>query len=64
MKKLIVMLLALAMVLSMVACGAKEEAPAAKEEETKTEAPKEEAKEEERRKKLPLRKLLPKRTCP
>ena len=46
MKKLIALLLALLMVFSMVACGAKEEAPAAKEEETKTDAPKEEAKEE------------------
>ena len=45
MKKIIALLLALLMVFSMVACGAKEEAPAAKEE-TKTEAPKEEAKEE------------------
>ena len=44
MKKLIALLLALLMVFSMVACGAKEEAP--KAEETKTEAPKEEAKEE------------------
>lgn len=45
MKKIIALLLALLMVFSMVACGAKEEAPAAKEE-TKTEAPKEETKEE------------------
>ena len=46
MKKLLALVLALLMVFSMVACGQKEEAPAAKEEETKTEAPKEEAKEE------------------
>ena len=52
MKKLLALLLALIMVFSMVACGAKEEAPAASEEkpaETKEETkeePKEEAKEE------------------
>ena len=45
MKKLIALLLALLMVFSMVACGQKEDAPAA-QEETKTEDPKEEAKEE------------------
>ena len=44
-KKLIALLLALLMVFSMVACGAKEEAPVA-EEEAKTETPKEEVKEE------------------
>ena len=38
MKKLFALLLTLAMVLSLAACGGKEEAPAAKEE-TKTEAP-------------------------
>ena len=43
MKKLIALLLALLMVFSLVACGAKEEAPAA--EETKTEAPAEEKEE-------------------
>ena len=49
MKKLIALLLALLMVFSLVACGAKEEAPAASEEKTeapateeKTEAPAEE----------------------
>ena len=46
MKKLLAILLALLMVFSLVACGAKEEPPAAKEE-TKTEAPKEEASAEE-----------------
>ena len=45
MKRMLALLLALLMVFSLVACGAKEEAPAAKEE-PKTEAPKEEAKEE------------------
>ena len=45
MKKTLAILLALIMVFSLVACGAKEEAPAA-QEETKTEAPKEEVKEE------------------
>ena len=38
MKKFFALLLALVMVMSLVACGGKEEAPAAKEE-TKTEAP-------------------------
>ena len=38
MKKLFALLLTLAMVLSLAACGGKEEAPAAKEE-AKTEAP-------------------------
>ena len=50
MKKLLAILLAMLMVLSLVACGAKEEAPAAKEEapaaSEKTEEKKEEAKEE------------------
>ena len=46
MRKFLAMLLAILMLLSMVACGAKEEAPEVKEEETKTEAPKEEEKEE------------------
>jgi len=45
-KRTLCLLLALLMVFALVACGQKEEAPAAKEEETKTEAPKEEAKEE------------------
>ena len=50
MKKLFALLLTLAMVLSLAACGGKEEAPAAKEEtktETKTENKKEETKKEE-----------------
>ena len=48
MKKFMSLLLAMVMVLSLAACGGKEEVPAAKEE-TKTEAPaaKEEAKKEE-----------------
>ena len=49
MKKLIALLLALIMVFSMVACGAKEEAPAAESEEvpaTETTPEKEEAPEE------------------
>ena len=45
MKKLIALLLVLLMVFSLVACGQKEETPAA-QEESKTETPKEEAKEE------------------
>ena len=49
MKKILAFVLAAVMVLGMVGCGAKEEAPAAKEE-TKTEAPaaKEETKKEEK----------------
>ena len=49
MKKILAFVLAAVMVLGMVGCGAKEEAPAAKEE-TKTEAPaaKEEPKKEEK----------------
>ena len=45
MKKLIALLLALLMVFSLVACGAKEEAPAAPAEEEKVEAPAEEKEE-------------------
>ena len=45
MKKMIALLLALLMVFSLVACGAKEEAPAAPAEEEKVEAPAEEKEE-------------------
>ena len=47
MKKLIALLLVLAMALSLVACGAKAPAEAPKTEEPKTEAPKEDTKKEE-----------------
>ena len=47
MKKLIALLLVLAMALSLVACGAKAPAEAPKTEESKTEAPKEDTKKEE-----------------
>lgn len=45
MKKLFALILALAMILSLVACGAKEESPAAPAEEEKVEAPVEEKEE-------------------
>ena len=61
MKKILALLLALVMVLGLVACGAKEEAPAAQEEApaVKEEAPAEEAPAEEEGKKYNMTFIMP-----